>query len=307
MLCCVLLLFCFVVPVTPEAFGTPWNNAGAQEPVTNTQSQPSASTESTPPTPVQSATKESAEAGNGKATTVNVVPMEIDTEVLTSDSDRNQAQAMRFYAMMEPNSPVPPHLQAFIKSHPELRKRIGFRPMMQWHFWANRPKPFFASFIFVLLFSLVFSSLAPNLSRAAQSVSREHFWRSLLIGGLACMVVIWLVRMSVSTQFGWPMGAVLGGCLQLSLMAGLSVIASLIGKSLAFYIKLEKWPAIGDRADRKRFAYILFGALVCALLLQIPGFGELPKIGTRLVGMLAVIGLGSLLIARRRTAESMQE
>jgi hypothetical protein len=73
----------------------------------------------------------------------------------------------------------------------------------------------------------------------------------------------------------------------------LSVVSLLIGQSLGAWLRLCKLPFM-NRPDVCRFAQLLLGALICALLLQIPGFGFLPKIGTRFVALLAVLGLGGL-------------
>jgi len=70
----------------------------------------------------------------------------------------------------------------------------------------------------------------------------------------------------------------------------------LIGESVGYYLKLDRWI---KRPDVRRLACLLLGTLICVLLLQIPGVGILPKIGTRLVAMLALVGLGGLYRSRR--------
>lgn len=212
---------------------------------------------------------------------------------LSSDPD-SYTDSIRFYAMMDPNGPVPPPLREFVKTHPAFRSHMGFRPMLQWYVWANKPKPLIPSLLFILMFSVVVWSLIPAWMKRAQTQCRERFWASFFIGGLVMVITLWLLRTAVVTLFGWPLGMLIGGLLQFALMAGLGVVSTLIGESMAFYLHLDQWPLIGARPDTRRFATLFLGALICALLLQIPGIALLPKIGTRLVGLLAVLGLGSL-------------
>ncbi len=210
---------------------------------------------------------------------------------------------MKYYAMLDPNSPVPPELQGFFDKYPGVRKKLGFRPMMQWHFWANRPKPFLPSFVFILTFALVLTTLFPKWMSAAQSYTRQHFWLSLFGGCAICTVSLWLIKISVGTLFGWPLGTFLAGLLQLGVMAGLSAITLLIGQTFGHYVKIESWPVIGANSGRIRFAQLVLGAVFFALLLQLPGVGHLPKIGTRLVALLAVLGLGAIFKSRPGQSE----
>jgi hypothetical protein len=205
-----------------------------------------------------------------------------------SNSAESAADDLKFYAMLNTSSPVPREWKGWVKDH---RIKLGFRPMLQWHFWANKRKPFLPSLLFIFLFSVVVSCLAPKLLTNAQVQGRQKFWASFFTGALAVAIVLWLVRVSVLSQFGWPMGVVLSGSLQFSLMTGVGVISSLIGQNVGQHMGVHKLSA---REDVRRFAELLIGAIICAALLQLPGIAGLPRIGTRLVGLIAVLGFGAL-------------
>jgi hypothetical protein len=214
------------------------------------------------------------------------------------DVDMSASEAIRFYGQMDPSSPVPGPLRRLIKEHPALRERLGFRPMLQWYFWANRPKPFFPCLVLIFVFGVIVSCAAPGILKAAESQIRQRFWMSLVAGGVILAIGLCVVRIAILSYFGWPMGIVVSGLMQFALMCGVGAFTSLIGQTLGYYLRVDKWPLFANRPDARVFVHLLLGAVLCALLLQIPGFGLLPRIGTRLVGLLAVLGLGSLYRAR---------
>lgn len=206
---------------------------------------------------------------------------------------------LSFYAMLDTKPTVesgPPVARIFERFAPFANRRAGARPMLIWYHWANQPKPFLSSFLLMLFASVVFTSLVPGFSQIAQTHCKARFWRTFFVGLLIAVLCICGVRIGLLTMIGWPMAVFLAGGFQLALLAGLSVMVLLIGQSLGYYAKMEKWIA---RPDARRLAYLVVGALVCAALIQIPGVGILPKIGTRLVMMLALVGLGGLWRARR--------
>lgn len=206
----------------------------------------------------------------------------------------------RFYSFLEPNTAMPPgFVGKYTQEHPELKRFMGGpRPMVQWYFWANQKRPFLPSAGFILFFSLISWALLPSLHERSAKLCREKFWSTFFIGVFVLFSFILLVRGAIGGLIGWPMGIVLIGMAELGLMCGVAVMASLFGQTLGYFLKIEKLPFLKDRPDAQRFAHLLIGSLILAALLQIPGFGVLPRVGTRLVGMLAVLGLGGLFRAK---------
>jgi hypothetical protein len=221
----------------------------------------------------------------------------------------DKGNPLYFYAFLEgkPDFPVGP-VEEFLRSQPFAREAIArirrgegrfvVAPMLQWYCWANERKPFGHSLLFCLLVTLVTWAALPNRMASAQTACRQFFWKSLLAGVLCAVVAAVFVRAVFLTQIGWPLGVVLMGFIQLVLLCGLGIAASLLGHSVGVYLQLEKWVYLRNHEGWRRFVEFLFGAVICALLVQIPCLGRLPRIGTRLVILLALLGVGGLYLTR---------
>jgi hypothetical protein len=208
--------------------------------------------------------------------------------------DREAAQApsenIRMYALLEP-TPMPSNMPGarLAERFPQLGGQHIATPRMLWFHWANGEKRPIAAFLF------------PKWTAKAQVECKTHFWRSLLFGVLVVAVAVVAMRLSLATLLGWPLAILVMGGLQFLALTGLTAMIVLMGQSIGFYLKFE---TLIKRPDVRRLAYIVIGALICALLLQIPGVGTLPRIGTRLVALLAMVGIGALFRARRLNSET---
>jgi hypothetical protein len=214
-----------------------------------------------------------------------------------------QGDPIKLYALMETDfAPEPgPIARAWQQWVPIDRVKRGARPMLIWYHWANQPKPFVPSLLIILFASAVVTSVLPNWTVAAQAQCKAHFWRTFFVGALIGIVGITGIRAALATQIGWSLSILITAALELALVAGLSVMVLAIGQSVGYFLKMESWI---QRPDIRRLAYLLLGALICAALLQLPGVGVLPKIGARLLGLLALVGLGGLYRTRIREAQA---
>jgi hypothetical protein len=219
------------------------------------------------------------------------------------DAEKQHAKEMGMYAMLEAPHEERPGMQLMQRLLPMAEKRAVGRPMLLWYHWANQRKPFGPSLVFLLFFSVTLSSLLPRWMSKSQVECKSHFWKSFLHGALVLAVAITSVRASLLTMIGWPLAIICMGLVQLFVIAGLTVLVLSLGQSIGFHLKVEKWIT---RPDVRRLFCILIGAVVCAALLQIPGVGILPRIGTRLVMLLAVVGVGGLFRSRHRESETVQ-
>jgi hypothetical protein len=209
-----------------------------------------------------------------------------------SDSD-----SVRFYTFIDNDATAVPGLFASLAPRAAQLAR-GARPMVQWSAWANKRKPFFGSLLLVLFFSVITWSVAPNRLRLSEPLVRSKFWSTLFVGALIVAIVLTIVRVSIRTLIGWPLGILTIGALELALLGGLSVVVSTLGRAGVGLIRLRSWPVIGKHEGGARFAELLLGAVICAAILQIPAVGMLPRIGTRIVALLAVLGTGALYRSR---------
>jgi hypothetical protein len=217
--------------------------------------------------------------------------------------DREAAQQqpsenVRMYALLEP-TPMPSNMPGarLAERFPQLGGQHIAAPRMLWFHWANGEKRPVAAFLFLLFFSVTLSALFPRWTAKAQVECKTHFWRSLLFGVLVVAVAVVAMRLSLATLLGWPLAILIMGGLQFLALTGLTAMIVLMGQSIGFYLKFE---TLIKRPDVRRLAYIVIGAL----LLQIPGVGTLPRIGTRLVALLAMVGIGALFRARRLNSET---
>lgn len=217
-----------------------------------------------------------------------------------AENNNDAPDTMSMYAMLEdsPARELGPIASTMQRVAPFANPKAGgARPMLLWFHWANQRKPFVPSLLFLLFTSTLISCVIPNWMQNAQAACRERFWRTFFTGALCAVLAMATVRVALLTMLGWPLAVFLVGAYELALLAGLSVMVLLLGQSIGYYLKVDKW---SSRSDVRRLACILIGAILCAALLQIPGFGLLPRIGTRLLAMLSVVGLGALYRTLRR-------
>ncbi|MBY0357615.1 MAG: hypothetical protein K2W82_06405 [Candidatus Obscuribacterales bacterium] len=210
-------------------------------------------------------------------------------------------QEILFYAFLG-NAPerVPRPLHDFLQSKGYLKEVLSaddqgderFRPFLQWRRWAETRQPFLPSLLFCLFSSLLLWSIFPKTLGAAETNCRQEFWKSLLSGAVIITIILTFSRMVFSTYIDWPLGILVVALTQLSLLAGLSVIISLVGRSIALVSGFSA--SFSSRKNLSRFVELTLGSLLCAAILQIPLFGNLPAIGIRLLMLFALLGAGGI-------------
>lgn len=229
---------------------------------------------------------------------------QVQTEAINpvSITDPADDEDMLFYAFLKNDpSQAPPFIAAFgnndfVKNFllSTNREDAQFRPMLQWRRWAEQKQPFLRSWLFCLFTSWSFWILIPKKLQAAEQVCRKEFWTCQLNGFALAGICLILARAAFLTHLGWPLGILLIALFQLGLLLGLTIIVSLSGHRIALLLRLGKWPLFSSRRGLCRFGELFLGTLLCAAILQIPVLGDLPRIGTRLVALFCLLGLGSL-------------
>ena len=181
-----------------------------------------------------------------------------------------------------------------------LEGRPVFRPFVHWTRWANKRQPFGRAALVLFIAAMVAWIVFPQRLAAAQSECMSRYWRSLGTGMLTVYVPIMLIRFALRTEIGWPLAIVMIGGLQLLLLLGVVVVCAMIGNTFCHYLTLNKWEALSRSPSRLRSAHLLIGALMLSALLQLGSPFGLPPLGTRLVVLLAMAGLGALYRVRGR-------
>lgn len=221
----------------------------------------------------------------------------LDTGANAQNQKQDTDQEILFYAFLgKAPDKVPRPLHDFLQSKGYLKEILAaddqaderFRPFLQWRRWAETKQPFLPSLLFCLFSSLLLWSIFPKTLGAAEANCRQEFWKSLFSGAVITTIILTFSRMLFSTYIDWPLGILVVGLTQLSLIAGLSVIISLVGRSIAALCSFS------SRKKLSRFVELTLGSLLCAALLQIPILGNLPAIGIRLLMLFALLGAGGI-------------
>lgn len=177
---------------------------------------------------------------------------------------------------------------------PQSRQERKFRPLLQWRLWCDSDHPFFSSALFMMLVLFVSWYLLPGFLQDGVQELRKKFWPSFGTGLMMAFVCMLLTRAAFLSQLGWPLGIMLAGLAQSAMLLGLSVSVLNLGHAVSLVLKFNNLPFLQSDASRKRCLDIVIGALVAALILQIPALGIFPRCGTRLMALFALLGVGSL-------------
>jgi hypothetical protein len=169
-----------------------------------------------------------------------------------------------------------------------------FRPMLQWRHWANQRYRFPPVFLFCLLVSCVMWIPFGRHLEPASALCKQKFWRSLFAGVLVFVLSLFFARLMFLSGLGWPAGVLTVALTQLALVAGLVVAVNLVGEAIARVIRVTHIRFVTERPMLQRSLFLLIGAFVLAGVILIPGPMDLPPIGTRLIMLFALLGLGAL-------------
>lgn len=112
---------------------------------------------------------------------------------------------------------------------------------------------------------------------------------------LTFSLMLIFARFLFMTMIGTPLALLMIALAELIGVCGLAVGISLIGDGVCSRLGLNKpeWKEQHPRQSRVLTAIV--GSFVAALILLIPGIGNIPPIGTRIVMLIATLGAGGLL------------
>lgn len=175
-------------------------------------------------------------------------------------------------------------------SQADLRRR----PLLYFRNWANQPLPPVQSFFFLLFVTLLASELMPTRLERARRACASGYWKSLWYGVVACILLTASARALFTSEIGSPLGIVSLAALELFVLLGFAVSATLIGQTLLTTMHLRQTTAAVGRAWVGRLGAAFLGTLILSLIMMIPQIGPLPRIGIRLIMLLCFLGMGAL-------------
>jgi hypothetical protein len=215
----------------------------------------------------------------------------------------NDPDQTLFFAFLQENSAAAegplveivkdkPLIRDFIKPRSSLERK--FRPMLQMRTWANKKQRFLPSFAFLCLIGFICWWIFPTHLQSAVEECRKSFWKCFGAGLLISMIAMTVVRAVFLTQIGWPLAILLVGLSEGAMLVGLSLSVYNLGHAVTLISRINKIPLLATSPAWARAIDIVIGAFLSSLLLLIPAFGNLPRCGTRLLALFAVLGLGAI-------------
>jgi hypothetical protein len=182
---------------------------------------------------------------------------------------------------------------------------IRKRPYLRFRLALNRKPKVIACFFSLVLIGAIALFLSPADIFQARDFCRLKFLRSFGIGFAAALLILIVARPFFLCEVGIPLAFALIAFLELGLVLGLVVAASLIGETVANALGASRLLWLAERPSYRSLFYLIIGALTLAITLLIPGIGHFPRLGTRLVVLIAMAGCGALLKVKWQRAKSL--
>lgn len=179
----------------------------------------------------------------------------------------------------------------FIAEKP-ITGNVKHFPIMYWRLWADQPQnPLIAFLILMAASNILWFLLPKSLTGAAQALGR-NFWSSFAHGWLAVCASLLAVRVLFMSVIGSPVAYFLIAALETGFFLGVSVSGFVMGRALLHKLKVIKDE---KHSYKERVLYLACGMAVLSLMLLIPELGEIPRLGTRLVTLYCILGMGAVI------------
>lgn len=175
---------------------------------------------------------------------------------------------------------------------------LSHRPMLRFRVWADlQPRPL-AAFVFLSFAAMTLFYICPRLLADCTNHLSRRFWWSLLGGVITMCIFAVFVRACFVSLIGTPLAFLLVGIFELGMVFGLVSVAALLGDFISKRLKVERF--FGAKPAMARLISLVAGCFIIGLMLAIPGPGSLPRIGTRLVFLIGLVGLGAFVATIRQ-------
>lgn len=167
------------------------------------------------------------------------------------------------------------------------------RPFLYWRAWANQKLPLYRVFFFLLFAVNIISVIAPRLVTDAREPYESKWFRCLGLGVLFFTIAPGAAGQMARLGLFTPLATVIIAFVQLTALAGLSVAAQAIGDSIFRILHLN---SIIKHPLLNRLASLCVGTLALSSISLIPGIGQMPRLGNRMLALVAAAGTGGLLM-----------
>lgn len=172
---------------------------------------------------------------------------------------------------------------------------IRKQPFLYFRHWARKRLPIVPSFLFLLFVSITLTLAFSKRIDVAKAACRTSFWRCMGRAILTFSLMLIFARFLFMTVIGTPLALLMIALAELVGVFGLAVGISLVGESVCARLGLNKSDWREQHPRQSRVLTAVVGSIIAALILLIPGVGNIPPIGTRIVMLIATLGAGGLL------------
>ena len=176
------------------------------------------------------------------------------------------------------------------------------QPFRYWREFASRPLPVVQVSAFLFMTSTLAVVLVPATLTRAQRCCTDTFWRSLFTGLIAAVIACVLARVLFVSEIGSPLAVVILAAVEFGLLAGLAAVVWLLGESVLRRLGLGGVAFLSRERLSGRLVQVAIGVSLVSALLLVPGLGAPPRVGIRLVLLVAALGLGGLARSCRNAA-----
>jgi hypothetical protein len=168
------------------------------------------------------------------------------------------------------------------------------RPFLFFRDSINRPWKPIRLFLLMVTFAALVGNLAPGAVRASAYQCRTNFFGALASAFLFTVLFLGCARFAFQNEALVPLALLSIGIVQLGYIIGMGLGINVIAQVCYARLtdKKESFSALGQRLTR---AFLLIAISTGLTVLSLLGdIGRLPRLGNRLVILVAIIGLGGL-------------
>lgn len=185
------------------------------------------------------------------------------------------------------------------------------RPFLFFREAINQPWKIGRLFFIIIISASLAKAFAGNLVAGAEERCRKKFWACLACAFIYTTVLLSLARTAFPSEAMVPMALGCIALVQMSYIIGMGLgvnifantIHDLIGNQFGPKEKTAKSTALSGWLG---WIALIATSIILTAVSTIPEIGKLPRIGNRLVVLVAIIGLGSL-ISDMRTKSRHRE
>ncbi len=180
---------------------------------------------------------------------------------------------------------------------------VELRPFLYWRAWANLRLPVSRVISFLMFALTIINVSVPQIVAAAGVEYKNRWLRSFAIGVMFFTLGLIAAGSMVRMGLYGPLGTLILAVVQLTSLVGLTISARSIGETTARLIRVDR---LLKNPWLKGLSELWIGVLILAAISLIPGLGKLPRLGNRMLALLAAAGSGAFLLALTLKSKPVQ-